>query len=135
MIQQVEVVQPGQRQSVLGVKGNAPRPTAARGALRSDELIAGDDPEQRRRDGCSDEMVGGTRQERRFAATIAQELVRIGVAPVLVKAGAEAQILDAVAASVQKGCDGIERMSPPAELPVCPLSIQAFTVGVGYPEG
>ena len=39
-------------------------------------------------------------------ATIAQELVRIGVAPVLVKTGAEAQILDSVAARVQKGCDG-----------------------------
>ena len=80
-------------------------------ALYDDEgpgfnLSTGDHPEQRWRDAASHEMVGGMRQERRLLAAIAQELIRIAIAPVLVEAGAEAQILDPVAAGIQKGCDG-----------------------------
>ena len=46
------------------------------------------------------------REERRLVAAIAQELVRVGITPVLIKAGTEPQILDPVAAGIQKRCDG-----------------------------
>jgi len=107
MIKQVQVVQPGQREPMRSLEGNAPRSAAARRAARSHQVIAGDDPEQRRRDRRSDEMVRGLRDERRLVATVAQELVRVRVAPVLVKAGAEPQILDPVAAGIEKRCDGM----------------------------
>ena len=57
VIQQVEVVQAAQRQSVLSVEGDATRPASAGSAVRPNEVIAGDHAEQRRGYRGRDEVV------------------------------------------------------------------------------
>lgn len=47
-------------------------------------------------------MICGRRQEGSFATAVAQELVSVGLAPVVVEQRAETEVLDAVAAAIEE---------------------------------
>ena len=71
-----------------------------------------------RRQPRRDEVVGRAGEERDLAAAVAQELVRVGAAPVLLRAGAEPQVLDPGAARVdqraERAVSGIRRSAHPS---------------------
>src|SRR4051794_14811398 len=97
MIEQPQMVDPPDVASMLGRERDPPAAALPRGAVVGDEEIAHRAAGttwaggERRRD----EAVRGRIEERALPAAVAQELIRIAVAPVVLQAAAKAQVLDA----------------------------------------
>ena len=64
-------------------------------------MVTDEAADRRRCGGGGDEVVAGPGKERHLLAAILQEFVGIAVSPVVLDAGAEAQVLDSRAARVE----------------------------------
>ena len=99
------MVRPFQHEPLLAGKGQLSILTRAGRAVGADQGIADHTAKRRWRDGGCYEMVSSTGQKRHFVAAIPEKLVPIAVAPVLVAARAEAQLLHAAATCVEQARD------------------------------
>src|SRR5919108_4046390 len=106
MVEQLEMVEPAGVAPFLALEGNPPAPALSRRAREAHEQVAHDLTERmlgRRSNGGTDEVVGGVGQERHLAAAVTQQLVGIALAPLLLDAASDAEVLDTCAASVHQG--------------------------------
>ena len=122
-VEKLEVVDAAEVASVLDLEWDPTPPAVPRGARVVDEQVADQaaDAFLARRKRRAHEVIGRERQERDLAAAIAQELVRVTVAPVLLNAASEAKVLDPGAAAVEEQIaewaglgESVERPAGPA---------------------
>src|SRR4051794_32514080 len=104
VVQEAHVMSAAEVVAILELEWNPPAPAAPGSARVLHEQV----PEQPAEpvgslgEGRADEVVGGVRQEWDLAAAVAQELVGVAIAPVLLHAVAEPHVLDADAAPVEE---------------------------------
>src|SRR5215211_1701158 len=120
VVEEVQVVEPSDMAAVLGRERDAPAPALARRAGVGDEEVADRAAwtARLRGKGRRDEAVGRRIEERALPAAIAQELVRVAVAPVALEAAAEPKVLDARAAAVEEQVRERTRLGQAPQRPV-----------------
>src|ERR671936_2178643 len=100
------MIEPAEVAPVVDLEGNPPAPAISCRAREAHEQVAHHVTEWvlgRRSNRGPDEVVGSVVQERHLAGAVTQQLVGIALAPLLLYAASEAEVLDTCAAPVHQG--------------------------------
>src|SRR3954468_16003084 len=119
MAEQVEMRHAAEVPAAVGLERDPPLGAVPRCARVEDQQVADDAPDWAAglvREGRADEVEGGVVTEGHVAAAVGEELVGVAVAPVLLDAGAVAEVLAPGAAAVHELGEGA-RLRQPVQRP------------------